>query len=148
MKSREVCVVCGDRSSGWHYNIIACEGCKGFFRSVLTFHRDVTALLSCRAKLLGSKLELATQLSSCGPVSALSSSRTVCSPYNLCRRTSRSHSCRANDVQVAFFESQRGKMDTVLYRNVNLTKHKLPRGLLGITMPNRKISISPALPTE
>lgn len=26
----ELCVVCGDKASGYHYNALTCEGCKGF----------------------------------------------------------------------------------------------------------------------
>jgi ecdysone receptor len=30
-QQEELCLVCGDRASGYHYNALTCEGCKGIF---------------------------------------------------------------------------------------------------------------------
>jgi ecdysone receptor len=29
-QQEELCLVCGDRASGYHYNALTCEGCKGW----------------------------------------------------------------------------------------------------------------------
>uniref|UniRef100_A0A8C0JA44 Nuclear receptor subfamily 1 group I member 3 n=1 Tax=Chelonoidis abingdonii TaxID=106734 RepID=A0A8C0JA44_CHEAB len=32
MGEEKICAVCGDRATGYHFHVMTCEGCKGFFR--------------------------------------------------------------------------------------------------------------------
>ncbi|XP_074651944.1 retinoic acid receptor gamma-like [Tubulanus polymorphus] len=46
------CVVCNDKSSGYHYGVSSCEGCKGFFRRSVqknmqyTCHKDKSCVIN------------------------------------------------------------------------------------------------------
>nr|XP_049606392.1 thyroid hormone receptor beta isoform X3 [Syngnathus scovelli] len=42
----ELCVVCGDKATGYHYRCITCEGCKGFFRR--TIQKDLKQSYTCK----------------------------------------------------------------------------------------------------
>lgn len=46
LEKDELCVVCGDKATGYHYRCITCEGCKGFFRR--TIQKNLHPTYSCK----------------------------------------------------------------------------------------------------
>ena len=46
VKGQELCVVCGDKASGYHYNALTCEGCKGKKRG-RKIHKCVIERMKC-----------------------------------------------------------------------------------------------------
>lgn len=49
----ERCKVCGDRATGFHYKVVSCEGCKGFFRRASL----ETKVYRCKGKDVGKCME-------------------------------------------------------------------------------------------
>lgn len=41
-----ICMICSDRASGFHYGVLACEGCKGFFKRVCKEKNKASTLCS------------------------------------------------------------------------------------------------------
>uniref|UniRef100_A0A8C4QB30 Thyroid hormone receptor beta n=1 Tax=Eptatretus burgeri TaxID=7764 RepID=A0A8C4QB30_EPTBU len=46
MGKDELCAVCGDKATGYHYHCLTCEGCKGFFRR--TVQKSLESTYSCK----------------------------------------------------------------------------------------------------
>jgi len=44
-QQEELCLVCGDRASGYHYNALTCEGCKGMTNSAVKLSPHLSMLV-------------------------------------------------------------------------------------------------------
>ncbi|MEQ2302489.1 Nuclear receptor subfamily 5 group A member 2, partial [Ameca splendens] len=40
----EMCPVCGDKVSGYHYGLLTCESCKGFFKRTVQNNKRYTCI--------------------------------------------------------------------------------------------------------
>ena len=48
--TNRICAICGDRSSGFHYGVQSCEGCKSFFKRTVQkqLHYTCVENMSCQ----------------------------------------------------------------------------------------------------
>ena len=48
--TKRICAICGDRSSGFHYGVQSCEGCKSFFKRTVQkqLHYTCVENMSCQ----------------------------------------------------------------------------------------------------
>ena len=48
--TNRICAICGDRSSGFHYGVQSCEGCKSFFKRTVQkqLHYACVENMSCQ----------------------------------------------------------------------------------------------------
>ena len=48
--NKRICAICGDRSSGFHYGVQSCEGCKSFFKRTVQkqLHYTCVENMSCQ----------------------------------------------------------------------------------------------------
>ena len=53
MNKAELCVICGDKSSGFHYQALSCEGCKVSFHSICRTPSRKRAIVSSQPHCLG-----------------------------------------------------------------------------------------------
>ncbi|KAM7534071.1 hypothetical protein Aperf_G00000106880 [Anoplocephala perfoliata] len=47
----ELCVVCGDNATGFHYRAMTCEGCKGFFRRTIQKNLEYVCKFNGKCKV-------------------------------------------------------------------------------------------------
>nr|2FF0_A Chain A, Steroidogenic factor 1 [Mus musculus] len=47
----ELCPVCGDKVSGYHYGLLTCESCKGFFKRTVQNNKHYTCTESQSCKI-------------------------------------------------------------------------------------------------
>merc|ERR1712176_1060146 len=47
LTGQEMCIICGDKSTGFNYGVLSCEGCKAFYRRSIT-HANKTSVYTCQ----------------------------------------------------------------------------------------------------
>uniref|UniRef100_A0A7N6AV60 Nuclear receptor domain-containing protein n=1 Tax=Anabas testudineus TaxID=64144 RepID=A0A7N6AV60_ANATE len=47
----ELCPVCGDKVSGYHYGLLTCESCKGFFKRTVQNNKRYTCAENQECKI-------------------------------------------------------------------------------------------------